>query len=77
VAVVAGCVVAVVVGLLIDTRVAVLAGGLIGPFVGLALPGVILGEQPDNPMPMGRSAAGRALAERTRAAGGGSNEIGS
>src|SRR5205823_7146255 len=49
VAVVAGCVVAVVVGLLIDTRVAVLAGGLIGPFVGLALPGVILGEQPDNP----------------------------
>jgi len=75
VAVVTGCVVAVVVGLLIDTRVAVLAGGLVGPFVGLAVPGVIVGVQPDNPMPMGRSAAGRALAERTRGAGGGSKQI--
>jgi 4-azaleucine resistance transporter AzlC len=75
VAVVAGCIVAVAAGLVIDTRVAVLAGGLVGPFVGLALSGVMPDEQPHNPMPMGRRAAGQALAERTRSAGRGSEGI--
>jgi predicted branched-subunit amino acid permease len=50
--------VAVAVGLLVDTRIAVLAGGLLGPLVGLALPGPLPARiQPDNPTPMGRGTA--------------------
>jgi 4-azaleucine resistance transporter AzlC len=54
----AAVLVAIATGLLVDTRIAVLAGGLIGPLAGLALPGPLPANiQPDNPAPMGRGTA--------------------
>jgi predicted branched-subunit amino acid permease len=64
VAAAAAVAVAIVTALVIDTRIAALAGGLIGPLAGLAAPGPLPDHiQPDNPAPMGRGTAHPALQE--------------